>query len=340
MSSLNINIYARILILGNIAFDLTFMLDHLPRVEESVQASNYQGAPGGKALCQAVCASRLGAYTTLVGRVGATDHYGEEIIRFLQGSGVDASNVIALKGRKTDLVCVFLEGQHRSSYVGYPGASYTLRSEDIHALDELFRNVEAVNATFAINLDALHTAFSIAKNDNLITILRAGPPEPERDISIPVLVEILKMTDYLIVQEWEARTYLPQSDNLSIEELAESLLKHGPKNVCVTDGATSAYFISHDGFSASFIPFPEKLVDTSGATDAFCAALSASLGSGYSREDSLRIAWAAGNFTANRKGVIATLPSAFDVQNILDSNPDHEIFANASPSGKKKSGTS
>jgi sugar/nucleoside kinase (ribokinase family) len=207
-------------------------------------------------------------------------------------------------------------------------------------MENLFSEVESLNATFGINLEALHYAFSIAKNNNKLTVLRAGPPVSQNERSSHFLGEILKLTDYFIAQEWEARYYLDMFNNESIEEMSAELLNGGAKNVCVTDGATYGYFLSKDGFSCSFNRFPLDLVDISGSTDAFCAALSASLGSAYSQEDSLRIAWATGNATSNRIGIINSLPSVFEVQTILNTHFNYNVFSNVSNNSKKNTGTS
>ena len=61
---------ARIIVLGNINQDFVMSAERMPQPGETVLGSDLRFVPGGKAANQAVTAARLGAETTIIGRVG------------------------------------------------------------------------------------------------------------------------------------------------------------------------------------------------------------------------------------------------------------------------------
>jgi ribokinase len=63
---------ARVLVVGSINMDLIVRCDRIPQEGETIHGEDLVTAGGGKGANQAVAASRLGAHTTLIGRVGRT----------------------------------------------------------------------------------------------------------------------------------------------------------------------------------------------------------------------------------------------------------------------------
>ena len=72
----------RVFVAGSINMDVVATADRHPKVGETVAGQQVLYFPGGKGANQAVAASRLGAKTTLIGRLG-TDAFGAELRTFL-----------------------------------------------------------------------------------------------------------------------------------------------------------------------------------------------------------------------------------------------------------------
>ena len=105
-----------------------------------------------------------------------------------------------------------------------------------------------------------------------------------------------------------------------------ALLKHGPKHVLITLGAQGSLWSTpkegsltpEPGYLHQTIPaFPVSAIDTTAAGDAFCGALAASLATNMPMELALRRASAASALTVTRKGAIAALPNANEVDALL-----------------------
>src|SRR5271156_20369 len=83
---------ARVFVAGSINMDVVATAERHPQVGETVAGQAVLYFPGGKGANQAVAAARLGAPTTLIGRLGR-DAFGDELKAFLASQGVDLSFV-------------------------------------------------------------------------------------------------------------------------------------------------------------------------------------------------------------------------------------------------------
>src|SRR5256885_5407795 len=82
----------RVFVAGSINMDVVATADRHPKVGETVAGQQVLYFPGGKGANQAVAASRLGAKTTLIGRLGK-DAFGAELRTFLSAQGIDPGSI-------------------------------------------------------------------------------------------------------------------------------------------------------------------------------------------------------------------------------------------------------
>src|ERR1700694_5090956 len=82
----------RVFVAGSINMDVVATADRHPRIGETVARSAVLYFPGGKGADQVAAAAKLGAPTTLIGRLGK-DAFGNELKAFLMAQGVDLSFV-------------------------------------------------------------------------------------------------------------------------------------------------------------------------------------------------------------------------------------------------------
>jgi len=78
----------RVIVAGSINMDVVATAERHPRIGETVAGRSVDFFPGGKGANQAVAAAKLGAVTTLVGRLGH-DAFGQQLRTFLAAQGVD-----------------------------------------------------------------------------------------------------------------------------------------------------------------------------------------------------------------------------------------------------------
>ncbi|BFO21679.1 hypothetical protein SHKM778_80670 [Streptomyces sp. KM77-8] len=137
-------------------------------------------------------------------------------------------------------------------------------------------------------------------------VLNPSPP-------LPLPAEVLAACDPLIVNEHEAKVILGgTAAGDGPEEWAELLLARGPRSVVVTLGGEGALVASADGVAR--VPSVRvRAVDTTGAGDAFTAALAWRLGAGEPLAQAAAYAARVGAVTVTREGAQVSFPTAAEV---------------------------
>src|SRR5258707_12405377 len=108
----------RVFVAGSINMDVVATAGRHPRIGETVAGNAVLYFPGGKGANQAVSAVKLGAPTTLIGRLG-NDAFGGELKAFLAAQGIDLSFVqeTARAPTRTALITI---SHARKTIVGIP----------------------------------------------------------------------------------------------------------------------------------------------------------------------------------------------------------------------------
>ncbi|MGV9451267.1 ribokinase [Streptomyces sp. NPDC003635] len=293
-----------LLVVGSANADLVIGVERRPGAGETVLGSDLAVHPGGKGANQAVAAARLGARTALLARVG-DDAYGTLLLDSQRRAGVDTVGVL-VGGAPTGVALITVDPSGDNSIVVSPGANGRLEPGDVRAAASLFQASRVVSAQLEIPLE---TVAEVVRNlaEGSRFVLNPSPPRP-----LPS--EVLAACDPLIVNEHEARVILGDS-RVSEEpsDWARLLLAKGPRSVVVTLGAAGALVASADGVAR--IPAVKvAAVDTTGAGDAFTAALAYRLGAGATLPEAAAYAARVGAAAVTKEGAQASFPTAAEVE--------------------------
>ncbi|MFJ6655950.1 ribokinase [Streptomyces sp. NPDC091377] len=289
-----------LLVVGSANADLVIGVERRPGAGETVLGSDLAVHPGGKGANQAVAAARLGAGTALLARVG-DDAYGRLLLDSLRTAGVDTVGVL-VGGAPTGVALITVDPSGDNSIVVSPGANGRLLPGDVRAAGSLFHASRVVSAQLEIPLETVVAVVrSLAPGSRFV--LNPSPPRP-----LPG--EVLAACDPLIVNEHEARVILGDacvSDEPA--DWARLLLAKGPRSVVVTLGAEGALVAS--GPEVVRVPSVKvEAVDTTGAGDAFTAALAWRLGRGASLPEAAAYAARVGAAAVTRAGAQESYPTA------------------------------
>lgn len=107
-----------------------------------------------------------------------------------------------------------------------------------------------------------------------------------------------------------------------IAELAHQLVARGVKTVVVTRSAQGGLVCSRGGKTFAFKSFTVKAVDSTGARDAFCAALSVGMAEGMPPERAVRFAAGAGALACTRFGAQPSMPWRHEVEAMLETEKE------------------
>ncbi|MDT0612851.1 ribokinase [Streptomyces lancefieldiae] len=294
-----------LLVVGSANADLVIGVERRPGAGETVLGSDLAVHPGGKGANQAVAAARLGARTALLARVG-DDAYGRLLLDSQRAAGVDTVGVL-VGGAPTGVALITVDPSGDNSIVVSPGANGRLAPGDVSAAASLFHASRVVSAQLEVPLETVvEVVRSLAPDSRFV--LNPSPPRP-----LPA--EVLAACDPLIVNEHEARVILGESCvSERPEDWARILLAKGPRSVVVTLGAEGA-LVASAAEGVSHVPSVKvDAVDTTGAGDAFTAALAWRLGTGASLAEAAAYAARVGAAAVTKAGAQASYPTAAEAE--------------------------
>jgi len=274
----------RIAVVGSYGAGLTFGAERVPERGESVIGSLFRIDHGGKGSNQAVGAARLGAEVAFLTAVGR-DTFGNSAFELWAQEGVDAGAVIRTE-LPTMTAAILVEASGANRIVIVPGALEALTPAHVDEFASQIAAADVLLVQLEIPLDTALHALEVARRAGVRSILNPAPA-PARPIA-PV-------ADYVTPNETE----IP-----AVEGCEGTLI--------VTLGERGARL------GDEIVPaFPARVVDTTGAGDAFCAAFAVALAEGASDLDAVRWGCAAGAHMVEHEGVVPGLPARAELEQRL-----------------------
>jgi ribokinase len=302
----------RVFVAGSINMDVVASAERHPHIGETVAGNAMLYFPGGKGANQAVAAAKLGAPTTLIGRLGK-DVFGDQLKAFLAAQGVDLSFVQQTSEAHTGTAVITIANGDNTIVV-IPGANALVSAADLAAI-ALAKGDIAVSQ-FEIPLPAIGAFFRRARAAGATTILNPAPAVR--------FGELLDLVDILILNETElgflAKIELGDTDDPArFIAAARSLQISKDKIICVTLGERGVLALVDN--EPLIVPGrPVKAIDTTGAGDCFVGAVAAQLAAGKSIRDALNYANSAASICVQRMGAAPSMPTAAEVEAILSSS--------------------
>lgn len=280
--------------------------------------------PGGAPANLAVAASRLGASSAFIGKVG-TDSYGTFLRNTLIENNVDVSGMVVDQANRTTLAVVAVDktGERTFSFYRDPSADVNLRTDEIS--EEQLKNTRFLHfGSVSLTTDPARTATLYAaetakKHGAIISYdpnYRASLWSDETT-AIERMLEPLPMVDVLKVSDEELPLLTGTTD---LAEGSAMLAAKGIRLVLVTLGANGAYY--RFGEYTGHIPGVKvKVGDTNGAGDTFFGATLTQLAkvenldalTPEKLETILTISNRAAAITTSRHGAIPAMPTAEEV---------------------------
>jgi ribokinase len=300
----------RVFVAGSINMDVVATAGRHPRIGETVAGNAVLFFPGGKGANQAVAAAKLGAPTTLIGRLGK-DAFGDELKAFLAAQGLDLTFVQSTSGAHTGTAIITIANADNTIVV-IAGANALVDTPDVAA--PVLAKGDIAVSQFEIPLPAISAFFKRARAAGATTILNPAP-------AIEFDAELLDLVDILILNETElgflTKTELRDTNDYArFIEAARSLQTGKDKIVCVTLGRRGVLALI-DGKPLIVPGRAVKAVDTTGAGDCFVGAVAARLAGGASIGDALDYANSAASICVQRMGAAPSMPTAAEVELVL-----------------------
>jgi ribokinase len=295
-----------IAVVGSFNMDLVVTLNRMPRMGETVAGEQIHYVPGGKGANQAVGCSRLGAYVNMIGALG-DDMFGNEIARNMAVEGIDLRGVAI--GKIPTGTATILHTKDDNCIAVVPGANEQCTPEWVGAHEDLIREADALLVQLEVPLPSVYRAMEIARKASVPVVLN---PAPAR--SLPE--EMLRLSNYLTPNETEFE-FLCGKDTGAEDILLKNMIlwqtNYG-HTLIVTRGKQGVAISNCSGIRTHEAPVME-VVDTTGAGDAFNAALCYGIACGWPIEQSAGFAVKAASLSVTKFGAQKGMPYMEEVIN-------------------------
>ena len=302
-----------IVILGIFAADTAYKAKRMPHIAETLIGSGFSLGPGGKGSNQAIAAAKAGGKATFISRVG-NDPFGDMALQVYAAAGVKA-NVMRMEGVSTGAAFIFVnEDNGDNAIIVAPGAAGLIGIEDVDANRTEIENAAIFMTQLEQPLEAAMHGLSIAKNAGVTTIFNPAPAQVIPD-------EIYGLCDYIVPNEVEAAGIVGHTVDTNEQAIkaAETLLQRGARTAIITLGGRGALF--HTAGHTEFVPAiaAGKVIDTTGAGDAFLGGFAAAIAEGMAPIDAVRFASATAGIAVTRPGTAPAMPERHEIDALLAS---------------------
>jgi sugar/nucleoside kinase (ribokinase family) len=271
--------------IGSCAIDYFAIVPRLLGPDEKINADRLEIHAGGVTGNNLTQVARLGASAGWLGLIG-DDESGRLITRAFKEDGLDISGVEIVKGEQSSLTWIPVDAQGERCIYMFPNVNGKLSVEQVRKrfAPQIRKAKHFHTEASQLPLPPVREGMKIAREAGVRVIfdLDVAPSYfaqaklgTEKD-----LIEALQLVDVLKPCKAAAREITSESD---YKKMAVKLLALGPKVVALTMGAEGC-LIASAGSTAHVPAFKVKVVDSTGAGDAFMGGLSYGLLQGWEHE--------------------------------------------------------
>ncbi|MHB1103653.1 MAG: ribokinase [Devosia sp.] len=303
---------ASVVVLGIFVADLAFKAPRLPAMGETILGSGFASGPGGKGSNQAIAAARAGGKVGIITRIGS-DTFGEMARKAWQTDGVDTAAVIEDAGAPTGAAFIFVSTETgNNAIIVESGAAARLSPADVRSAEGMIANAKVFMTQFEQPIETAIEGLKVARRRGAVTILNPAP-------ALPVDDAIYGLCDYVTPNETEAATLtgLPVESEAQALAAAKELVRRGARNALITLGEKGA--LLHGGAGTHIVPAFKvaRVVDTTGAGDAFNGGFAVALAEGRSPVDAVRFGCATAALSVQKPGTAPSMPTRAEIDALL-----------------------
>ncbi len=265
-------------------------------------------APGGKGANQAVAASKAGAKTTIITKIGKDD-IGRDILSNLSFYNVNISNVEEIDGLDNDYSDIYINIKDKDNDIKrYSGAINSFTPDMIDNYRDVLLSSKIIVCQLKIPKEVTIKLINFCHEHKKTLILTPCRPE-KLSVTDQDNLDLIDKIGIITCNKKECQTIF-NSDNI------EECVKKYPNKLIVTLGSEG--LIYHNGKRFVRMPAIETdVVDTTGAGDTLNGNLSAYLAKGMDLKHALRKAMYASAMKLMMKTAQAGMPYLSDLETFI-----------------------
>jgi len=313
-----------VICIGAALVDMIAQVARHPFDDDEVFVSDLTILSGGAAANTAYACAKFGLSTAFIGKLGEKDPFSEKIINDFKEVSVDTRLIKYSKDYTTGSAYVALNKKGERRIYANSGAANYLSKEDVSTKE--LKNTKIIFLSSLQNIVPLLHAAKIGRNLNIPVILNPGMLIIDQGFDY--IKNLLENIDILILSQKEFQTLFDFKENDlsedSIRERSVSLFALGMKVIVITLGEKGAFLLTTTHNELIHPLKLEKVIDTTGAGDAFSAGFIYGLGKNLNLKfEHLRNNVKIGNFIAGnciqKLGARNGIPTRNELKSFLDS---------------------
>jgi len=246
---------------GALNVDKFYHVNKIAHEGEESSVIKMSESPGGSAANTIVGLARLGVKTGFIGKV-ANDHEGQSLLNDFRREGVNTDGIVTAKNGNSGTVSAFIDKRGERALYVHPSVNDSLTFEEM--------DLEYIGQTEFLHLTSFHEKpFKAQKRvvERLVDVkVSLDPGEIYAQEGLANLRPIIRRCHVVMPSENEVRLLTGKG----WKDGAKQLLNEGAEIVAVKLGQNGCYVTN--GRQKHLIPsIKTRVVDTTGAGDAFCA---------------------------------------------------------------------
>lgn len=290
-----------ITVIGSTNMDVVCRVPSIPRPGQTITDGVLSHASGGKGANQAVAAARSGATVHFITCIGSDDH-GTALRRTLLNEGISLYPEPSATPCVTGTALILVDDQGENAIAVAPGANNALAPSHIDACRGLIAASDLVLLQMEVPPATVAHGLAVAAELRTPAVLNCAPTRG-------LMVALSDAIALLIVNESEAAELVGEKtlDRDAMARAAERFLSAGVGAVAITLAAEGVALFS-PGFTGIIPGLPIQPIDTTGAGDAFCGAITAELARNRPLATAATYACAAAALTCQGLGAQTSIP--------------------------------
>ena len=286
----------------------------MPVPRETVLGTSFKMGPGGKGGNQAIAAARQGSRVAMVTKLGA-DAFAEFAKESFGGAEIDLTYTKIDPEVSTGTALIIVDESSENMIVVVPGACGKMTKQDVYDAEKAIAESNVVLTQLETTVEAVAATIELTRKHHKKLIFNPAPYT-----NFPK--EILRGIAFITPNEIEA-SLLSGVDVVSDESAvraADAIKEMGVKTVIITLGKRGC-LLYQSAQNHAFIPaFPiERVVDTTGAGDAFNGGFAHAISNGMAVKDAVLYGNAVAGLSVMKMGTAISMPTRREVMEFLKS---------------------
>jgi ribokinase len=294
-------------VLGSFVADLAFRTNRIPVWGETLMGNEFKLGPGGKGSNQAVAAARAGGRVSFISKLGP-DPFGDMARALYKSEGIDTQFLFTTQSATGAAAIIIDAHKGENAIIVVPGACFEVTAEEVDQARALIAGSAIFVAQLELPLPVVEHGLALAHSLGVPTILNPAP-------AAPLPESIYRHIDYITPNESEAAalTGVPVSTVADAEKAADAFIARGVPNAIITLGAQGV-FVKNAQVRAH-VPAVNagKVVETTGAGDAFNGGFAVALSEGMDLVEAARFGCATAGISITRPGTAPSMPTRAEI---------------------------